>query len=127
VSDRPRRDLRRVPDAGAPEDAENDAPPSGDAIDRWVLPYLHDSSLWPVLLVVMAHVVAFVAPVLLFAVRDRHYAAIAATIGLVYLTTGVVRYDLKKSSRPAALTAVALIIWVASVTAAYYGGALGLL
>ena len=53
-----------------------------NAVDRWVMPYITDSTLWPVLLVIMAHVVAFVAPVLLFAVRDRHYVAIATALGL---------------------------------------------
>ncbi len=113
-------------EADEPTPATEDAP-AQDAIDRWVMPYVRDSSLWPVLLVVMAHVVAFIAPVALFAIRDRHVPAMIALAGTAYLTFGVVRYDISRSRRPAALSLIMLIIWATSFAAAYYGGAAGLL
>ena len=43
-----------------------------DWVDRFILPFVRESTLWPVLIVLVAHVVAFVAPALLFAVvADR--------------------------------------------------------
>ena len=99
----------------------------GDAVDRWVMPYVRDSTLWPVLIVVMAHAAAFVAPVLLYSIRDRHLAAIAGLLGAVYLTIGVIRYDLRRSRRPAALSVIVALVWAASIVAAYYGDRTGFL
>jgi hypothetical protein len=107
------------------DDAEE--APTQDAVDRWVMPYVSDSTLWPVLIVVLAHIAAFIAPVVLFAVRDRHYPAMVAVLGTLYLTYGILRYDLRRFRRPATLSLLALITWITSLLAAYYGGAKGFL
>jgi len=111
----------------ASNDVDCSEPHTEDAVDRWVMPYVRDSTLWPVLLVVMAHVMAFVAPVLLYAIRDHHLAAFAALAGTLYLTFGVIRYDVRRSRRPAALSIIVLVIWAASIAAAYYGNRTGFL
>ena len=59
------------------EDAGDDDAKS--SAERWLLPYFEDSSLWPVLLVVVAALAAFLAPVLLMAARSLDLRALAAT------------------------------------------------
>jgi hypothetical protein len=54
-----------------PEDRTSDEDEPMPFVDRWLLPYVEDSALWPVLIVLLAHVAAFVTPVTLFAIRDR--------------------------------------------------------
>ena len=58
-------------------------------VDRWILPALRDTSLLaPLVLVVAGHFVAFVAPMLIFAVRDQRIGAQMAVLGLLFLTFG---------------------------------------
>jgi hypothetical protein len=61
--------------------------PEGPFLERWVLPYLRDSTLWPILLVLVAHVVAFLAPLILWAARDGGAASLA-TVGAFAALTG---------------------------------------
>ena len=64
----------------------NEREPRGELwVDRWILPALRELTLLPLVLVVVGHVVAFVAPTLIFAMRDRSIGAqLAAVLGLPY-------------------------------------------
>jgi hypothetical protein len=86
--------------------------------EQWLLPYVEDSTLWPVLVVVIAHAVAFVAPILLFAVRDGRATAMVATLGLGFLSVQTIRYELRRRQKVGALTWVLVITWVSSVAVA---------
>jgi len=86
--------------------------------ERWLLPYVEDSTLWPVLVVVIVHVVAFVAPILLFAVRDGRAIGMVGTLGLAFLSVQTVRYELRRRHKAGALTWVLVVTWILSIVAA---------
>jgi hypothetical protein len=107
------------------------AAPKGSArgydpwVEQWILPFVHDSTLWPVLLVLIGHAAAFLTAALLLALRDRGLGAMAALLGLVFLSVSVVRYEWACLRRPAALSGVVLATWLLScalaVVADHYG------
>jgi hypothetical protein len=106
------------------------APEGGDRgydpwVERWILPFIHDSTLWPVLLVLIGHAAAFLTAALLLGVRDRGLGAMVALLGLLFLSGSVVRYEWASLRRPAALSGVVLATWLLScalaVVADHYG------
>jgi len=64
-----------------PEPHDRDDPDEQSALERWVLPYFDDMSLWPVLIVALAAIAAFMAPALVEAVRDLNLAAVSELPG----------------------------------------------
>ena len=88
-------------------------------VDRWILPAVREPTLWALLLVMIGHVVAFVAPALLFAVRDGYIGARMAVLALLVLTFGCVRFEIRRHRRPDLLSAILLVTWLASGAAAW--------
>jgi hypothetical protein len=88
-------------------------------VDRWILPALRDTSLLPVVLVVAGHFVAFVAPVLIFAVRDRRIGAQMAVLALLFLTFGCVRFEIRRNGRPGLLSGWIGGAWLAALVVAW--------
>lgn len=86
-----------------------------------VMRYFEDSALWPVLLVILAHVVAVVAFILLLAARDRNFGAIGAAGGLVYLSFKIMRWEWREQKMLRTLSVTVVVIWILSAVAAYYG------
>ena len=86
--------------------------------ERWLLPFVRDSTLWPVLLVVIAHAAAFLAPALLLALRDRRIPAQAALLLLAAFTVDSVWRELRRRGRVGALNGVVLCTWLLSVVLA---------
>jgi hypothetical protein len=87
--------------------------------DRWIRPYAAESTLWPVLLVVLAHIAAFVAPAVLFAVRDRSLPAMAALAILIVASGRAVMVDLAER-RLGLITALVATSWGLTLTFAFY-------
>lgn len=85
----------------------------------WIMPYLRDSSLWPVLIVLVVHVVAFVAPVMLYAVRDRRAGPIVALVILALLTLRGFRWEIHSRKKFGAISWLIVTTWIASCIAAY--------
>jgi hypothetical protein len=98
---------------------ERDAFDGPSWVDRWLLPFVREPTLWPVLLVVIGHAMAIIAPLLLLAVRDRSVPASVALLGLVAVSGVTVRFDLRRSGRPAALSWVVLVTWLGSGAVAW--------
>jgi hypothetical protein len=59
--------------------------------ERWIAPFFREPMLWPVGIVLIAHAVAFLAPVLLFSVRDRKLGALAALALLLVMSGSAAR------------------------------------
>lgn len=105
------------------------APPEGqEPTDREelrtrdiVMRYFEDSALWPVLLVILAHIVAVVGFILLLAARDRNFGAIGATGGLVYLSFLIMRWEWRERKMLRTLSITVVIVWILSGVVAYYG------
>ncbi len=98
------------PESGAPE---------GDWVDRFILVFVHESMLWPILVVIIGHVVVFTAPALLLALRDGRASAFAALLLLGFFSVQIVRFDLRRSGRLGALSALVTVVWVLSVALAW--------
>ncbi|MEE3326783.1 MAG: hypothetical protein VX252_05590 [Myxococcota bacterium] len=86
-----------------------------------VMRYFEDSALWPVLLVIIAHIVAVAAFILLLAARDRNFGAIGASGGLVYLSFVIMRWEWREKKMLHTLSITVVVIWILSGIAAYYG------
>jgi hypothetical protein len=88
-------------------------------VDRYLLPAVREFTLFPLLLVVIGHVVAFIAPALLFALRDRSFGAMLALFAMGVLTVQCVRFEVARHGRPDILSGILLATWLASGAAAW--------
>jgi len=88
-------------------------------VDRWILPALRELTLLPIVLVVVGHVVAFVAPMLIFALRDQSLGAQIAVLGMLALTFECARFEFRRHGRPALLSAWIGATWLTSIAAAW--------
>lgn len=96
-------------------------------VEQWILPYLEDMSLWPVLVAVLGHVLVVLVPLELAFVRGPSLAAAAVLSVLLVVTFEMVRMEIRALRRPGWLTAIGIGMWVASVPCAYYAGSTGIL
>ena len=104
----------------ADREPRSEREPRGELwVDRWILPALRDLSLLPLVLVVIGHIVAFTAPTLIFALRDRRFAAQLALLGLVVLSFGCVRFEIRRQHRPGVLSAWLGATWLVALAAAW--------
>ncbi len=92
----------------------------------WVMPYLEDSALGPVLIVIVIHVVAFMAPVILFAVVDRSIPAMAVNVWLIYLSYKLLRTDVAHHGSLGKISWLLIATWLLSFIAAYASVTTGL-
>lgn len=88
-------------------------------VDRWILPALCELTLLPLVLVVAGHMIAFVAPTLIFALRDRNIGAQMAVFALITLTFGCVRFEVRRHGRPGLISAWIGGTWLAAIAAAW--------
>jgi len=79
--------------------------------DRWLLPYLRRSELWPVLLAVLGHVGLAIALLLLVALVDRNPAGWAALWLVGSGTFALVRHEWRGEGRPGVVSAAVGIAW----------------
>ena len=96
----------------------DDEEPQG--VDLWIMPYLRDSALWPVLIVLIVHLVAFVAPALLFAIRDRRIGALVAISIVVLLSLRGVYWEIRNRKTFGAISWLIVVCWLSSFVAAYF-------
>src|SRR5215470_6396111 len=80
--------------------------------ERWIVPFVREPLLWPVTAVLVAHAVAFLAPIQILALRDRRIAALAALALLLVLSGTAVRKELARIHRPGVVCALLGVIWV---------------
>lgn len=106
-----------MPDPGTPTSQSDD--PTLPFAERWIAPFVHEPLLWPVTAVILAHAVAFLAPVLLLGLRDRRVAPLGALTGVVVLTGTAVRSELRRKHKPGVVSALLATIWVFAVIAAW--------
>ncbi|MEE2830292.1 MAG: hypothetical protein VX498_13975 [Myxococcota bacterium] len=95
--------------------------------ERWALPYISESGLWPILLVLLVHVVLILAVAQLYTVRDRR---ISAGLGLIMLVVGsveVCRADRAWHGRSGRLTLGVLGCWAAAAILAWLAAINGVL
>lgn len=98
-----------------------------DGFARWVLPYFEDSALWPVLIVVIAALAAFLTPILLYATIYFDLRAIAAALLLLVGTGRAVVFEWRSRGRAGGLTVSLACVWLLALAAVFYGVRSGLL
>lgn len=103
-----------MPEAGKSGESQN-------GFDSWIRPYVVESTLWPVLIVVLASLAAFVAPVVLFALRDRRMASMAALAVLLVASGRAIGVDLAKR-RVGLISGLVLAAWSMTGLFAYFAG-----
>jgi hypothetical protein len=86
--------------------------------ERWIAPFVREPLLWPVALVLIAHAVAFLAPVLLLGLRERRVGALGALAGIVVLSVAAVRAELARHHRPGVVCGLLAVIWVFAIATA---------
>lgn len=106
-----------------------DPPPPGwpDWIERWVLPYLREPALAPVLVALLGHVVVVLAPLMLWSWRTGSGVAAGLLVGLGLGSLGLCAFELWRFRRPGAVTLTLLVLWAVSVGAAWFGERTGVL
>ena len=83
-------------------------------VDRYLMPAIREPSLMPLVLVFIGHFVAFLAPLLLFAIRDRSFPSQLGLLLLMFLSYGPVRFEFGRRRRPYPLSWILLATWVTS-------------
>lgn len=99
--------------------------PRDEKIERFLRPFIEDSTLWPVSLVVLVHAVVFTAVLVLFAVRDRRLWALVGMAALLAMTGEWVYRDLRRRRIGVATGALAAC-WVLAALVAWAASASGL-
>lgn len=85
----------------------------------WVMPYLEDPALGPVLVVIVIHVAVFMVPVILFAVVDHSIPAMATNVWIIFLSYKLLRADVAHNSRLGKISWLLIGTWLLSFIAAY--------
>jgi hypothetical protein len=94
---------------------------------RFLLPYIEDFSLWPILAVAVLDAAVFVAAAVLFAARDQSPVAIFST-GICFYTSWLVqRWDRRRHGRWSAISGLAGVVWVLGLIAACCGAVTGII
>jgi len=95
-------------------------------LDDWIAPYVRDSTLWPVLFVIWVHAAAFLAPLLLMALRERHPIA-SASIAILAVGSSIAAIkEARLRGHPRELTALLVATWLGGGAAAWLADAYGL-
>ncbi len=108
-------------------DNASDEEPKPNRIERWVMPYLRDSGLWPILFAFLGITATFLSVPLLYSVRDRNLVAMA---GVAFLiggpTAALIRYERRTTGRVGAVSKVLIGTWIAAAVLAGLAGAFDL-
>jgi hypothetical protein len=80
-------------------------------LERAVLPYLREQTLWPVLVAVLAHIIALLAPLLVLGLRDGHSWSL---LGVAVFATGslvALGFELRERRRPGLVACFLAAVW----------------
>ena len=90
-------------------------------VKNWVIPYVSEELLWPVLFAVWAHFVMAIAVVLVFAWRDNPYLGAALAFLLLSGSGRMVWFELQVKRRPGWVLASVICTWAAAGLVGYFG------
>ncbi len=106
---------------------ETPATPWPDWVEKWVLPFLDETSLWPVLIAVIGHIVALLTLVVLTAWRQPLPVG-AFGVGLMLVISGRLAWtEISFYQRPGAMTGFIALCWALSIGGAVFAQHYGLL
>jgi hypothetical protein len=96
-------------------------------LERALLPYLREPTLWPVLAVLLAHAVAFVAPMLVLVWREAHAWSILGLSVLGVPSLLGIGLEIRDRRRPRLLSALIVAAWACCGAGAVAAVRVGLL
>ena len=96
-------------------------------IDRLVLPFVREPTLWPIGIVLFGHAIAFLAPLLVLAVRDHSGLASLGIVVTAALGVFAVRRERRVSGRLGPWAALTTATWVSSIVGACAAARWGLM
>lgn len=95
-------------------------------IEQWVIPYVREPALRPVLIALLGHVVVVLVPLLLAVARTGDGWAVALLVASAALTLAALVVELRALRRPGAVALAALACWAAALGGAWFADATGL-
>ena len=104
----------RTPPPPRAEDPESHLP----FAERWIAPFVREPLLWPVAFVIVAHAVAFLAPLLLLGVRDRRLLWLGALAGILVLSGSAAHAEFTRLRRPGVVCGLLATIWLFAIATA---------
>jgi len=96
-------------------------------VQEWVLPYLAEPALWPVLLALLGHVVVVIAPLVLAVARTGSPWAVAGLVALAAVSGWLVRWEWRVRGRPGAVSLTVAATWGVGLFSAWGADQLGVL
>jgi hypothetical protein len=98
-----------------------------DWVEQWVLPYVDDIALWPVLFALLGHVLVVIVPLMLQVYRHGSSWAVLILLLLSGATMALVRMEHVAKGRFGMLSLVMLITWSSSLPFAWFAERTGVL
>jgi hypothetical protein len=96
-------------------------------VETWVLPYVEEMALWPVLVALLGHVVVIVVPLMLHIYRNGPGFNVFVLGLFVAASVWLVRMELRARGGPGGLTWVMLGTWLVSFPFAWFAESTGVL
>jgi len=103
------------------EPSEDDRSDQSPTLERFLMHYFEDSALWPIVVVIVGHLVAISSFTLLTAIRERKLSAMLGGALLVYGSFLVLRWEYRQHRRPGKFALLLAITWILSGLIAYLG------
>ena len=95
-------------------------------LERALLPFLREQTLWPVLVVLVIHFVAMVAPLLVLMLRDGNAWAGTGVATFAFATAACIGMDLRSRRRLGSVSGLLAIVWLLCVVGALAAARIGL-
>ena len=97
---------------------ENDWP---DWVKNWVIPYVTEELMWPVLFALWAHFVMAMAVVLVFGWRENVYLGAALVFLMLSGCVRMIWFEIQVKKRPGWVLLSIVLTWIMAIVVGYYG------
>lgn len=87
-------------------------------VETWVLPYIDDWSLWPVLVALLGHVAVMISPLVLMAWRTMHPAVFMVVFVLLSISGHIIITERRIRGHLGGITAAVVLLWTMACTLA---------
>lgn len=94
-------------------------------LEKIILPFVDNSALWPVGAAVFGHVSVLAGIAMLYVVREGSPGAIVGILALSSLTAALIVREWRRRGRPAGMTVLLALTWIAAVLCAWGGDHIG--
>ena len=102
----------------APSSNPNDWP---EWVKKWVIPYLKEELMWPVIFAVWSHFVMALAVVLAFGWRENVFLGAALAFLLLSGCGRLIWFELQVKRRPGWVFLFVLVTWASAILVGYLG------